>query len=136
MFGYVRAYRPEMKFSEFDTYKAVYCTLCRKLGKSYGMLAQSSLSYDFTFLLMLLLSMEDECCGYTQMRCRYNPLKKCMRLERENDTIDYTAACLVISAYYKLQDNVEDSGFFKRNACRFLKLFYSRHRKKAAKLYP
>lgn len=136
MFGYVRAYKPEMKICEFDTYKTVYCSLCRKLGKRYGALAQSSLSYDFTFLLMLMLSLEPECCGYRKMRCRYNPLKKCMRLDRESEALEYVAACLVCSAYYKIVDNIEDSGFFKRTVYRVLRLFYSRHRKKAMKLYP
>lgn len=136
MFGYVRAYKPEMKIAEFDTYKAIYCSLCRKLGKRYGALAQSSLSYDFTFLLALLLSLEPQCCGYRKMRCRYNPLKKCIRLDKESESLEYTAACLVCSAYYKIVDNIEDSGFFKRMLYRLLKLFYSRHRKKAANLYP
>ena len=135
MFGYVRAYKPEMKFCEFDTYKAVYCSLCKTLGKEYGALAQYSLSYDFTFLLMLLLSLEDECCGYTKMRCPYNPLKKCMRLKKENDSLSFTAASLVISAYYKIEDNIEDSGFFKRFAYRFMRIFYRRHYKKAAEKF-
>lgn len=132
MFGYVRAYKPEMKFSEFDTYKAVYCSLCKTLGKEYGALAQYSLSYDFTFLLMLLLSLEDECCGYTKMRCPYNPLKKCMKLKKESSSLSFTAASLVISAYYKIEDNIADSGFFKRLAYRFMRVFYRRHYKKAA----
>ena len=136
MFGYVRAYKPEMKFSEFDTYKAVYCSLCKVLGKNYGMLAQYTLSYDFTFLSMLLLSLEPECCGYAQMRCRYNPLKKCMRLKKQSDALDFSAAALVISSYYKIKDNIFDTKFFKRFLYKILQLFYRRHYKKAVKAYP
>ena len=53
MFGYVKACTPELKIKEFETYKAVYCSLCKKLGKSYGILSRFTLSYDFTFLAIL-----------------------------------------------------------------------------------
>ena len=64
MFGYVKAHKPELKMAEYDTYKAVYCSLCRQLGKDYGVFAKFILSYDFVFLAMLKLGLQDECCGY------------------------------------------------------------------------
>ena len=33
MFGYVRPYKPELLVKEYGQYKAVYCELCRVLGK-------------------------------------------------------------------------------------------------------
>ena len=36
MFGYVRPYKPELRFKEFDAYKAVYCSLCKEIGRRYG----------------------------------------------------------------------------------------------------
>ena len=62
MFGYVKAYKPELKIAEYDTYKAVYCSLCRQLGKDYGIFAKFILSFDFVFLAMLKLGLQDECC--------------------------------------------------------------------------
>ena len=56
MFGYIRAAKPEMRIKEFELYKAVYCSLCKELGKSYGFLARLTLSYDFTFLALLNMS--------------------------------------------------------------------------------
>ncbi len=54
MFGYIVVNKAEMKFKEFDKYHAYYCGLCRKLREKYGVAGQFSLSYDMTFLLMLL----------------------------------------------------------------------------------
>lgn len=54
LFGYIIVNKPEMKFKEFDLYHAYYCGLCRSLKKCYGMAGQISLSYDMTFLAMLL----------------------------------------------------------------------------------
>ena len=54
MFGYIIVNKAEMKFKEFDVYHSYYCGLCRKLKEKYGVAGQLSLSYDMTFLLMLL----------------------------------------------------------------------------------
>jgi len=110
MFGYVKAYKPELKLAEYDTYKAVYCSLCRQLGKDYGVFAKFILSYDFVFLAMLKLGLEDECCGYKKMRCPFNPLKKCMRLQKQSEALEFSACCLVIMFYYKLLDDISDNG--------------------------
>jgi hypothetical protein len=59
VFGYVKAYKPELRVKEFEFYKAVYCSLCRDLGKKYGLVSRFSLSYDFTFLALLQLSLDD-----------------------------------------------------------------------------
>ena len=49
MFGYVRPYKSEMLVREYEQYKAVYCEVCRQLGKEYGWTARFTLSYDCTF---------------------------------------------------------------------------------------
>ena len=59
MLGYVRAYRPEMKFKDYDMYKGVYCSLCKSIGKRYGLLARLTLSYDFTFLAILRMAVRE-----------------------------------------------------------------------------
>ena len=55
MFGYVTVYKPELKVKEYEAYKGVYCTLCKRLGKDYGFLSRLTLSYDFTFLAHCML---------------------------------------------------------------------------------
>ncbi len=135
MFGYVKAYKPELKMSEYDTYKAVYCSLCRQLGKDYGIFAKFILSYDFVFLAMLKLGLDDVCCGYKKMRCPFNPLKKCMRLEKDSASLEFSAACLVIMFYYKLLDDMHDNGIKGKLRSGLMYPVFKHYLKKARKKY-
>lgn len=49
MFGYVRPNRDELKVRELRDYEALYCGLCRALGRRHGFFARFFLNYDFTF---------------------------------------------------------------------------------------
>lgn len=54
MFGYVVMNKPEIKFKDFDLYRSFYCGLCRELRDRYGVTGQISLTYDMTFVILLL----------------------------------------------------------------------------------
>lgn len=135
MFGYVRIYKPELKMAEYEHYQGIYCSLCKQLGKRYGPLARLTLSYDFTFLAMFRMALDDACAGFRQGRCALHPLKKrtcCC----ENDSLSFAADAATLLVYYKLKDDVADRGFWRSLPSRFLLLFASRARKKAAKCRP
>lgn len=136
MFGYLQVQKSELKVREYDAYKAVYCGLCKQMGKDYSFLTRFTLSYDCTFYAMLLLSLERGCKGFSDGRCRFNPLKKCKYALCETDAYSKAAAFSVISAYYKLKDDLADDKFFKRLAVHLVMPFFSRWHKKAAKRYP
>ena len=53
MFGYVKPDKSELRIKEYETYKAVYCALCKELGKRYGLMSRLTLNYDYTFLLSM-----------------------------------------------------------------------------------
>lgn len=135
MFGYVKPYKPEMKIKDFDLFKAVYCGLCKQLSHSFGPFASLTLSYDFTFVSVLAISLRDECGGFTRCRCVANPLKKKSCLVSCDD-LSFCASTAMLMIYYKLKDDIADSGFFKRISYYFLLPFASHARKKAARLYP
>ena len=135
MFGYVKACKPELKIKEYETYKAVYCSLCKKLGKSYGLLSRFTLSYDFTFLALLNMSLKEGCDGFERKRCAFNPLKKCNYC-KNLDAIDMPAAAAMIMLYYKILDNIADERGLKKVTFWCLKPIFSRAHKKAAKNYP
>lgn len=135
MFGYVKACKPELKIKEYEIYKAVYCSLCKSLGKSYGILSRFTLSYDFTFLALLNMSLKSGCDQFHQKRCVFNPLKKCNYCKNV-DAIDMPAAAAMIMLYYKILDNIADERGFKKIGYWFLKPIFSRAHKKAAKNYP
>ena len=54
MFGYIAVHRPELKVREYEAYEAAYCGLCRSLKRRHGWPGQMTLSYDMTFLALLL----------------------------------------------------------------------------------
>lgn len=135
MFGYVRACKPELKIKEYEIYKAVYCSLCKKLGHSYGILSRFTLSYDFTFLALLNMSLECGCEGFVQKRCAFNPLKKCNYC-KDDTTLEMPAAAAMIMMYYKILDNISDERGIKKIGYYLLKPVFSSAHKKAAKNYP
>ena len=136
MFGYLQIDKAELKVREYEAYKAVYCGLCKQLGKDYSFLTRLALSYDCTFYIMMPMSLSSGCSGFSDGRCRFNPLKKCRFADCKNDCYSKAAALSVISVYYKLMDELMDSGFWKRLAVRLIKPFFSHWRKKAARRYP
>lgn len=136
MFGYVQAYKPEMKLCEYETYRAVYCSLCRCLGKEYGPFAKFILSYDFTFLAVLKLALNEDKCSFEPMRCMYHPLKECNKLVGEHEALSYSAACALIMVKYKLKDDMSDDGFKGKIKTALIYPFMSHAFKKATKKYP
>ena len=106
MFGYIIVNKAEMKFKEFDVYHSYYCGLCRKLKEKYGAAGQIALSYDMTFLLMLLSGLyEPETTG-SSCKCIAHPFEE--HATRTNFFTDYMADMNVLFAYYKCQDDWED----------------------------
>lgn len=136
MLGYVKAYKPEMTYREFDTYKAVYCALCRTIGKEYGAVMRALLSYDFTFLSLIFMSLNDEKAAYEKKRCTCNPLKKCNYCTSGSEELRLAAAVTVALCEYKAEDNIEDEGFFKSLPYRLGLPFLKRAAKKAYSRYP
>ena len=106
MFGYIIVNKPEMKFKEFDIYHSYYCGLCRKLKEKYGVAGQLSLSYDLTFLLMLLSGLYEPETQHSTCKCVAHPFEK--HEIRTNIFTEYMADMNVLFAYYKSQDDWED----------------------------
>ncbi len=139
MFGYVKAFKPELKVREFEQYRAIYCTVCKQLGKKYGHAVRMSLSYDFAFLAALGLTAKKVSHEYKKGHCVYNPLKKCtytVNCDGTDEVYNIVCAAAVIMLYYKLTDDVRDKNFFNGLFSRFYRLIIKRKFKIAVKLYP
>ena len=131
MFGYVKPYNPELRVRELEEYKAVYCGLCYQLGRSFGVFARCTLSYDFAFLAMLKTALDSGICPETERcACIAHPFCKRIRV-RENTAMQMAARAAMISVYYKLLDDREDEGFFRRIGAALLLPFAKRARRKA-----
>lgn len=121
-----------MKFKDYDIYKGVYCSLCKELGKRYGLIARLTLSYDFTFFAMVRMAVRTGCVKFKASRCTFNPTKKCLDCGRGNADTAYTADISMLLMYHKLRDNIADSRFFKKLLC-LLAMPYAKHVYKKAK---
>lgn len=127
MYGYVRPDKGELKVSEYERFRGVYCGLCHELKTRYGPACRFLVNYDFTFLAMLLAG--EVPSGETMRRCPYHPLRK-TACPCHNESLAAAADCTVVLAWWKLKDGIADSGFFKalayRLACGALRRSYRR----------
>ena len=107
MGGYVRPLVPQLKVMEYEMYRAVYCGLCRAMGRVTGQASRMTLSYDFTLLAMVRMILEGTVPEFEQFRCAAHPLKK-RTYVRENGVLDYAAAMSAVLAYLKNRDDFAD----------------------------
>lgn len=126
MFGYVVVNKPELKFKEFDIYKGYYCGLCRSLRQRHGIVGQLTLTYDMTFLALLLSSLYEPEVTDEMHRCMVHPTKKHRMINTEYT--DYVADMNVILSYYKADDDWKDDHSL-------LKLAFSKMIKKSGNNY-
>ncbi|MBE7010931.1 MAG: hypothetical protein E7418_05520 [Ruminococcaceae bacterium] len=108
MFGYIRIDKDELKIKEYNLFKSYYCGLCQTLKKEYGFPARYFLSYDVTFLAVLLSALQDDaesevCSG----RCLANPFITRPIMKR-NEILRYAAGVNVLLAWFKLRDDWHD----------------------------
>ncbi|MDO4304311.1 MAG: DUF5685 family protein [Bacillota bacterium] len=114
MFGYIIINKGDMKFKEFDIYHSYYCGLCDTLKRQYGKAGQLSLSYDMTFLVMLLSSLYEPDTELSQVKCIVHPFEK--HTVRKNEFSNYAADMNVMFTYYKCRDDWEDDRKLSRLA--------------------
>ena len=50
MFGYVKPHVPELRVGEYELFRAVYCGVCRSMGRHTGTVSRFTLNYDYVFL--------------------------------------------------------------------------------------
>ena len=119
MFGYVTINKPELKVKDFDKYQSFYCGLCRILKQEHGIMGQMTLTYDMTFLIILLSGLYEPEEEYAMHRCNYKPVKKFKMTV--NEITEYGAHMNILLAYYNLLDDWEDDkNLLKRSAALLL----------------
>lgn len=106
MFGYVVINKSELPAEAAARYEAFYCGLCRTLQTRHGNAARSTLSYDMTFLLILLSSLYEPEETAASGKCILHPIQAKPYIQ--NKISDYVADMNVVLAYYKGLDNWKD----------------------------
>ncbi len=106
MFGYVTIQKGELKVKDYATYRAYYCGLCKVLREKYGFLGQMTLTYDMTFLIILLTSLYEEVPVHEKNRCIVHPAKKHEMMF--NRITEYAADMNIVLTYFHFVDDWQD----------------------------
>lgn len=106
MFGYVQANLSALTPEEQQRYRAAYCGLCHTLGERHGFLSRIGLTYDLTFLTLLLSSLYEPEEKSGACRCVVHPCKKHSFVIDE--CTEYAADMTVALTYYKCLDDWND----------------------------
>ena len=106
MFGYVTVNQEDLKIREFGRYRSFYCGLCHMLHSRYGRRGQALLTYDMTFLNLLLESLYEEPLTEEERRCLAHPGRRHHMVY--NEITEYTADMTVLLSYYKMLDDWKD----------------------------
>lgn len=131
MVGYISVNMDELKIKEYREYRGWYCGLCRQLAKKGGASARLTLSYDMTFLYMLLGSLYDEKVTRVECRCPLHPVMK--HLACETGAAEYAADMGILLSYYDLLDDWADEKKFSSKA---VSLALKKKVKEIAEKYP
>ena len=113
MYGYVRVYVPELKVREQEYYRAVYCGLCRSMGKCTGQCSRATLSYDITYFALVRKALLGETIEVKPRRCLAHPTRR-RPMAESDDTLRLCAYLSAILAYHKVKDDRADERGMKR----------------------
>jgi hypothetical protein len=106
MFGHITINLTDVSEEEQSRYRALYCGLCHTIKERYGSAYRACLTYDLTFLVMLLDSLYEPEERRCLRRCAAHPLKarECARSVHA----EYAADLTVLLAYHKCLDDWHD----------------------------
>ncbi len=130
MFGYINPDRPHMFVKDDMLYRALYCGMCKSIGKGCGDCAKAALTYDTAFLSALMHNISDCDVKIEKKRCALHLIKR--RFIAKPDDISIAIGCVNTAlAYYKLLDDKRDGD--KKGLFAFL---FRRGYKRALKRHP
>lgn len=110
MFGYVKVLKEDLKIRDFRTYRKKYCSLCQMLGKKYGIIYRSIISYDMIFLILVFENFKEESLPLS-FKCPINPLKK-IEVNISEHVEEYCAFINYYLTVLKVKDDVMDENRF------------------------
>ncbi len=130
MFGYVRADTPYLYIKDETLYKAMYCGLCKGIAEVCGHSARMGLSYDITFLSVVLHNILGEDIKIEKSHC----LTHCIRSRAMAEVDELTRKLGALNTalfYYKLTDDIADG-----DRGRGKRLWFKKGMKRVKKKYP
>lgn len=107
MFGYLRPFVPEMKVAEYEIYRAVYCGVCREIGRTSSQPARLGLSYDIVLLCAVRMALTGEMPVFRRRMCPAHPMTRRSVLE-PCEASRFTAAAFALLFAAKNDDDLMD----------------------------
>ena len=135
MIGYIRTDAPELRLRDSECYRAVYCGLCRQMGKCTGQCSRLSLSYDFAFLAVFRMALTNETLELQKKRCLVHPMKKRNSVVG-SPSLAYCADASAILTYHKCRDDVTDEKGLKKLRARAASGFFCTAYRRAKHRHP
>lgn len=135
VFGYIKAYTPEMKMCEYEYYRAAYCGLCRAMGRCTGQCSRCLLNYDFAFLALVRIALTGERPEFRRRRCLVHPFKKRLEMTQQGQ-LDYCACASVLLTWHKCRDDLADEKGGRRLKARLALTFMKGAYKRACRTLP
>ena len=130
MFGYVRADTPYLYIKDDNLYRAMYCGVCKGIGQVCGQAARMGLSYDVTFLSVILHNIAGVDVKIEKSHC----LTHCIRTRQMAEVDELTrrlGALNTALVYYKYTDDIQDG-----DKGRGKRLWFKRGFQKVKQTYP
>lgn len=107
MFGYIRTDTPYLYIKDQTLYKAMYCGVCKGISAACGLRARMGLTYDVTFLSVVLHNIAGVDVKIEKQHC----LTHCIRSRLMANVDDMTkklGALNTALVYYKYTDDIAD----------------------------
>ncbi len=130
MFGYVRTDTPYLYIKDQTLYQAMYCGLCKGIGETCGQRARMGLSYDVTFLSVLLHNIAGVDVTIEKSHCLTHRIRS-KPMANVDEITRVLGAVNTELAYYKYTDDIADEG--KGRGKRWL---FKKGHKRVKKAYP
>ena len=131
MFGYIRTDTPYLYIKDQTLYRAMYCGVCKGISAVCGQTARMGLSYDVTFLSVLLHNLAGVDVKIEKSRCITHLIGVKKPMAGVDEMTKQLGAVNTLLAYYKYTDDIVDEG-----KGRGKRLWFKKGFKRAKKAYP
>lgn len=107
MFGYIQPDSPYLFKKDETLYKALYCGLCKSIGKACGQRARTALTYDMAFMSAIVHNIRREDVEIKKSRCYLHWIRR-RPMVVNDETSELLGYINTVLAYYKLCDDKLD----------------------------
>ena len=112
MLGYLHPQLKNAPKKIKEQYRALYCGLCHALKRKYGYRGVACLNYEVTFLLLLVLSVNENQNEIFHGSCSLTPFVRVPFLDYLSVDVETAANISIIVASSEIKVNVNDNGTF------------------------